>query len=192
MIVELISITPNAEDVIEKAGRTCYQSEFRGDGKLIKSLIQSGHDSVLEHGYATFRISEVSRALTHQLVRHRIASYSQKSQRYVDENAFEYVIPESIYASQELTQEFKADMNVINQMYVKWRDKGIKKEDARFVLPNACTTEIVMSANFREYRNIIKLRCSKHAQWEIRKLFNVILQQLSDVCPNVFGDLTNG
>ena len=99
MKVELLSITPNAEELIESAGRTCYQSKSKDGqvGRLIRALIKSGHESVLEHGYATFRISEVSRALTHQLVRHRLCSFSQQSQRYVNEKQFGYVIPPSIF-----------------------------------------------------------------------------------------------
>jgi len=204
MKVELLSITPNAEELIENAGRTCYQSkpsETYIIGTLIRSLIKSGHESVLEHGYATFRISEVSRALTHQLVRHRIASYSQQSQRYVKENQFEYVIPTLILDSKEKVvsdyiegycsaeNEFKYDMAKIQKMYDKWKMFGLKNEDARFVLPNACCTEIVMSANFREFRNIFQVRCDKHAQWEIRSVAKEMLRQLYEKCPNVFEDL---
>ena len=192
-------MTPNAEDLIENAGRTCYKSipkEGYVIGTLIKALIKSGHESVLEHGYATFRISEVSRALTHQLVRHRIASYSQQSQRYVNEKQFDYVIPLSV---KELDlkedgsligiKDFENDMMIIQGMYDKWKARGLKNEDARFVLPNACYTEIVMSANFREYRNIFKVRCDKHAQWEIRGVAKEMLRQLYEKCPNVFEDL---
>lgn len=204
MKVELLCITPNAEELIENAGRTCYQS-IPSDGyivgTLIKSLIKSGHESVLEHGYATFRISEISRALTHQLVRHRIASYSQQSQRYVNEKQFDYVTPLSILKSEKniasdyiegyctAADEFKYDMIKIQKMYDKWKNFGLKNEDARFVLPNACHTEIVMSANFREYRNIFKVRCDKHAQWEIRDVTNEMLKQLYEKCPNIFEDL---
>jgi len=204
MKVELLSITPNAEELIENAGRTCYQSVSKDGyvvGTLIKSLIKSGHESVLEHGYATFRIGEVSRALTHQLVRHRIASYSQQSQRYVKEDQFDYVVPEAILKSEKsivsdyvegycaATDEFRQDMTKIQRMYDKWKKFGLKNEDARFVLPNACHTEIVMSANFREYRNIFKVRCDKHAQWEIRDIAKEMLRQLCEKCPNVFEDL---
>ena len=99
MKVELIAITPNTESLIENAGRTCYQSEAKEGhitGTLIKALIKSGHDSVLEHASATFRMNEVSRALTHQLVRHRLCSYSQQSQRYCNEKQFEYVVPPTV------------------------------------------------------------------------------------------------
>ena len=201
MKVELLHITDNAEKLIELAARTCYKSEvMEGDGKFIKNLIRMEHFSVLEHGYATFRISEVSRALTHQLVRHRIASYSQQSQRYVREDQFGYVTPPSIYDIPQVNtntnkdicnylNEYKEDMRTIQAIYNKWKGYGMKNEDARFFLPNACHTEIVMSANFREFRTVFKIRCDKHAQWEIRALAKEMLKQLYAKCPNVFRDL---
>jgi thymidylate synthase (FAD) len=203
MNIELMSITPNAEQLIESAGRVCYQSTPTKDyvvGTLIRSLIKNGHDSCLEHGVATFKISEVSRGLTHQLVRHRLASYSQCSQRYVNEAGFEYVIPISMHDLPaknpdipkdvcNYINEFKADMKTIQDMYDKWKKYGMKNEDARFVLPNACCTEIVMTANFREYRNIFRLRCDSHAQWEIRLMAKGMLSILNDKCHNVFQDL---
>ena len=193
MKVELLSITPNAEELIETAGRTCYQSEAKEGhvvGNLIKALIKSGHSSVLEHASATFRISEVSRALTHQLVRHRLVAYSQQSQRYVKEDQFSYVVPEAILGmSPNLQQMYHKHMVEIQKMYDFWKTNGLKNEDARFVLPNACHTEIVMSCNFREYRTIFSLRCDKHAQWEIRNMAKSMLSQLSALAPNVFADL---
>lgn len=196
-----MSVTPNAEALIEEAGRVCYQSEERKsntNGKLIRRLIASGHESVLEHASATFRISGVSRAMTHQLVRHRIASYSQQSQRYVKEDQFDYVVPPSVLNLKipedivpfDAAAEFKKDMETIQEMYNKWKRCGLRNEDARFVLPNACCSEIVMSANFREWRKIFQLRCDKHAQWEIRKAMSYCLNSLNKVAPNVFYDLS--
>ena len=193
MKVELLSVTPNAEELIENAGRTCYQSEAKEGhvvGTLIKALIKSGHESVLEHSYATFRINEVSRALTHQLVRHRLMAVSQQSQRYVKESQFEYVVPEAILGmSPNLQNQYHNHMKEIQKMYDFWKANGLKNEDARFVLPNACHSEIVISANFREFRTIFKVRCDKHAQWEIRKMATNMLGQLYDIAPNVFEDL---
>ena len=193
MKVELLSITPNAEELIENAGRTCYQSEAKEGyitGTLIKALIKSNHDSVLEHAMATFRVSEVSRALTHQLVRHRLASYSQQSQRYCNEKQFDYVVPDAIKSmSPELQKHYHDHMQEIQKMYDFWKANGLKNEDARYCLPNSCHTEIVMSANLREFRTIFKLRCDKHAQWEIRNMAKEMLKQLHSKCPNVFGDL---
>lgn len=190
MKIELMSITPKVEELIETAARVCYQSEPKGNvGDLITKLIKSGHFSVIEHGYATFRISEVSRALTHQLVRHRLCSFSQQSQRYVNESQFDYVVPDKVSENVLWKQYFEDDMKAIQGMYDKWKKLGLRNEDARFVLPNACHTEIVMSANLREYRQIFQIRCEKHAQWEIRSACLKMLEILSKEAPHVFQDL---
>jgi thymidylate synthase (FAD) len=189
--VELIAITPNAEKVIEEAARTCYLSFDKigedSEKDLIHRLIKLGHESPLEHAYATFRIKNCSRAMTHQLVRHRLMAISQQSQRYVNEEHFEYVIPEAI--PQEYIDDFRKDMNAIQQMYSKWRDRGLRKEDARYVLPNACMSEIVVSANFREWRHILKTRLSMKAQWEIRNICTAIRQILYQNAENCFEDI---
>jgi thymidylate synthase (FAD) len=189
--VELVAITPDPQKVIEQAGRTCYLSFDKMDDDsqvgFIKRLIKMGHESPLEHAYATFRIKNCSRAMTHQLVRHRLMAVSQQSQRYVDEEDFTYVVPESM--PPQLADEFHNDMKTIQDMYHKWRDKGLKKEDARFVLPNACTSEIVVSANFREWRHILSVRTDKGAQWEIRKAANLILGILKKDAPACFEDI---
>jgi thymidylate synthase (FAD) len=191
MKVELIAITENPERVIEMAARICYQSTDNMKpetlGKLLPKLLGSGHESPFEHAYATFRISDCSRAMTHQLVRHRLMAVSQKSQRYVSEKNFEYVIPPSV--PQERIEEFRKDMETIRLMYKKWKDFGLRNEDARFVLPNACTTEIVISANFREFRHIFKVRCTPHAQWEIREACRRMLDELHKQAPHVFDDI---
>jgi len=191
MKVELLAITPDAERIIEIAARTCYQS---GDkmvpekmGELLPKLIAMGHESPFEHAYATFRISGVSRAMTHQLVRHRLMSISQKSQRYVSESTFEWVVPSAVAAGNK--PEFDRDMATIRDMYTKWKNKGLKSEDARFVLPNACTTELVVSANFREWRHVFQVRCHRRAQWEIRDVCLVILKELNQHAPHVFADI---
>jgi len=189
--VELISMTPEPERVIEQAGRTCYLSFDRMEADshegFIRRLIKMGHESPLEHAYATFRIRNCSRAMTHQLVRHRLMSVSQQSQRYVAEDGFAYVVPESVPA--EWVDDFHADMQAIRQMYRKWRDRGLRKEDARFVLPNACTSEIVVSANFREWRHIFKLRTSSKAQWEIRQVCRTMLATLMEKAAPCFEDI---
>jgi thymidylate synthase (FAD) len=189
--VELVAITPDPQSVIEQAGRTCYLSFDKMDddssGGFIRRLLKMGHESPLEHAYATFRISNCSRAMTHQLVRHRLMAVSQQSQRYVDEKGFTYVVPESMPA--EFADDFHRDMETIRQMYLKWRDRGLLKEDARFVLPNACTSEIVVSADFREWRHIIKLRTSPKAQWEIRKAGLAMLDILREKAPDCFADI---
>jgi len=200
--IDLIAITPHAEKIIEESARTCYQSkpgEKHVVGDLIKKLIKSGHHSVLEHAYATFRISGCSRVMTHQLVRHRLCSFSQQSQRYVSEKQFDYVIPPSVRELESHVpkgdeilngvEDFKNDMKIIQDMYVKWKARGLKNEDARFILPNACSTEIVISANLREFRHIFSVRCDKHAQWEIRNAALEMLKQLYKKVPSVFEDL---
>ena len=189
--VELIGVTPVPERVIEQAGRTCYLSFERMEEDshegFIRRLIKMGHESPLEHAYATFRIRNCSRAMTHQLVRHRLMSVSQQSQRYVDEKGFAYVVPESMPA--EFLDDFHQDMKIIETMYEKWRQRGLRKEDARFVLPNACTSEIVVSANFREWRHIFKLRTSAKAQWEIREACRAMLAILKVQAGACFDDI---
>ena len=191
MNIELIASTPNPEYVIELAARTCYDSTDKmGSVGLIPKLIASGHDSPLEHALATFRISGCSRAMTHQFVRHRLMSFSQKSQRYVKEDQFEYVIPDVIkYGSTELQNKFRDHMHQIQGMYDYWKANGLKNEDARAVLPNACASEIVTSANFRQWRTVFKVRCSRHAQQEIRDICNIMKAELTKIAPNCFSDL---
>ena len=191
MKVELIAITPDPERIIEIAARTCYQS---GDkmvpekmGELLPKLIAMGHESPFEHAYATFKLSDVSRAMTHQLVRHRLLAISQKSQRYVSEGNFEWVTPSAVPESARA--EFDGDMEVIRAMYKKWKNKGLKNEDARFVLPTACTTDLVISANFREWRHVFHVRCHRRAQWEIREVCVEMLKALNQEAPHVFADV---
>lgn len=188
MKIELISITPNAELVIEEAGRTCYKSKV-GNPSVIRKWIDSKHESVLEHASVTFRISGVSRSFTHQLVRHRIGfSYSQESQRYVKQDQFEYVTPQKIRDNDSLNKEYVELMESIQSFYSKAIANIIKPEDARFVLPNACTTEIVVTMNFRAVRNFLTLRLDSHAQWEIREVAFLILREMKNHAPNVFYD----
>ena len=189
--VELVAITPEAQRVIEQAGRTCYLSFDRVGAEshegFIRRLIKMGHESPLEHAYATFRVRNCSRAMTHQLVRHRLMAISQQSQRYVDEKGFAYVVPEGI--PPEFVEDFHKDMEVIQEMYGKWRARGVRKEDARFVLPNACVSEIVVSANFREWRHIFALRLSAKAQWEIRRACGLMLAILREHAEACFEDI---
>ena len=187
MKVELITITPEAEKVLEEAGRTCYMSKV-GDPTIIQRWIKSGHESVVEHSQATFRISGVSRAFSHQLVRHRIASYSQVSQRYTSSDNFPFVIPSSIDKNEEAFQVYDKAMCDLRIAYAKLIELGIPKEDSRMLLPNACCTEIVVTMNFRAMRNFFKLRLDKHAQWEIRTVANEMLKIVKPIAPNVFFD----
>ena len=163
--VELLAITPNAEKVIEEAGRTCYLSFDRmtdeSEKNFIKSSIKRGHLSIIEHATATFRIKGASRSFTHQIVRHRLASFSQQSQRYVNESEFDYIIPPAIADNAEAAALFREFIETSNRTYTALIEKGVKKEDARFVLPNALESELVFSANFREAQDDISAKAQE-------------------------------
>ncbi len=192
MHVELIAVTPDCEQVIEQAGRTCYQSGSRigpgSEAEFIPKVIDNGHHSVLEHAYATFRVTGVSRSFTHQLVRHRLCAFSQRSQQYVDEKNFTYVEPKSIAEHPEAHRLFEKFMAEAKHAYGKLQKMGIKNEDARFLLPNAVQSEIVISANLRELRHIFCLRFHKKAQWEIRSVAMQMLRLIKEQAPSVFAD----
>ena len=202
MTIELIASMPNPELVIANSARTCYNSkekDLESSRKMIKAIVKSGHESCVEHAIATFRLSDVSRVLTHELVRHRLLSFSQRSQRYVKENEPSYVIPDVLVDDNTANQKmllardiFEKAMQSAWDAYSLLLSYGLKPEDARFVLPNACTTEIVVSGNFREYRNFLKLRLSPRAQWEIREAAYIILDKLYDIAPSCFEDLKDG
>jgi len=178
--VKLISIPENLLDTIYTACRTCYSSDgaieiFSNitpdkDKKLslIKKVISSGHYSTIEHIQVTFAINNISRAATHQLVRHRHMSFSQKSQRYVKEADFDYIVPCAIEKEPELYDKFTHHMEAISKLYNEFIEKGIKKEDARSILPNACASSIVCSLNLRELIHLANLRLCTRAQFEIR------------------------
>ncbi len=190
--VILLAITPGPEKLIEEAGRTCYLSISKmtdeSEKNFIRSAIKRGHHSILEHASASFRILGASRAFTHQLVRHRIASFSQQSQRYVDETEFNYIVPDDILADERALEVYRDQMEYTRRAYIKLREAGIKKEDARFILPNALESQIVFSANFREFRSVFNLRLEKSAQWEIRRVCMEMLKILQEKAPSVFGD----
>jgi len=192
MKVELLSITEHAEELIESAGRTAYKTfDKKKEGsekKFIRMLVANGHLSVLEHAYASFRITGGSRAFTHQLVRHRLCAFTQQSQRYVNEKDFTYVEPESIEMNSEAHSLFSAFMQKAREVYIELKEMGIKNEDARFVLPNAVQSEIVVTANLREWRHIIELRGGAGSQWEIREMAIKILESLKKQVPAVFED----
>ena len=189
---KLISHTPEPEKVVSIAAKLCY-SKSDVDGlitgvltgndteKFIDKLKGMGHESPLEHVSFTFAIEGVSRTLTHQLVRHRIASYSQKSQRYVSENNFEYIARDS-----QAKEKFENLMCTIRQAYNELASMDIPKEDARYVLPNATETKIIVTMNARSLFNFFSLRCCTHAQWEIRQLANLMLVEVQKVAPILF------
>ena len=206
--VKLMQRTEGALAVIYAACRQCYSSLFAGDiyedarcgtekekiSDYIKKVIESGHESPLEHAKFTFAIEGVSRALTHQLVRHRIASYSQQSQRYVKERDFEFIIPPVFEKDIELKNKFLSIMDYIQSGYNELIDvlaeKGIKGEkanqDARFVLPQASETKIVVTMDCRELMHFFAHRSCTRAQWEIRELSDRMLDICKKELPEVF------
>lgn len=190
--VSLLAVTPEGEKLIEEAGRTCYLSISKmtdeSEKNFIRSAIRRGHHSILEHASASFRILGASRAFTHQLVRHRLASFSQQSQRYVDEAEFNFIVPPDIAADEEALSLYREFMENTRETYIKLREMNIKKENARFILPNALESQIVFSANFRELRTVFNLRLERAAQWEIRRVCMQMLKILQKEAPSVFGD----
>jgi thymidylate synthase (FAD) len=193
--VQLMAITPNAEDVIERACRTCYLSFHRynpptSTEELIKKVIRKKHHSVLEHAMATFRIKGGSRVFTHELVRHRLMSPSQESQRYVEYGKtrdFDLVAPPSIKET-EYFERYMKMASEAERFYSEMVAAGVPKEDARYILPNATTSEIVISANLREYRHIFAVRCHPRAHWEIRHICLEMLRVLKRETPIIFWD----
>lgn len=189
--VRLLAVTPEAEKLIEKAGRLCWdtQDKIGTVPDRIQKWMEVGHESMIEHACATFYI-RASRVLTHELVRHRMASYSQRSQRYVKENEPRYIEPPEIKERGESAQEqFEQAMRVCWEGYRNLLARGVKPEIARYVLPNACETQIICTWNFREIRHIIKLRTSKRALPEIRVVAGEISRIAKEVAPQVFRDL---
>jgi len=153
---------------------------------ILEQVLKLGHTSVIEHVSFTFAISDVSRSLTHQLVRHRIASFSQQSQRYVNLNEPHYVIPPSIKKNTKMKKAYEETMRVIWDQYNKLLEMKIPAEDSRYVLPNATCTNIMVTMNARSLLNFFELRCCLHAQWEIRLLANKMLQEVKKVAPIIF------
>ena len=196
MQVKLVRHTPEPERTVAMSARLCYSpigaaqlEEKISDeqaAKLVRKLVSMGHLSTLEHVTFTFAIEGVSRVLTHQLVRHRIASYSQQSQRYVKEHDFETIVPPSIAKNPEAKAKFTALMTEIQNLYNEFTEAGVLAEDARYILPNATETKIVCTFNARSLLNFFSLRCCTRAQWEIRALANEMLRQVKEVAPVIF------
>lgn len=209
MFVEILSHTPDPLGVIYAAFRQCYSPGFAGDmfhdmkdnphtlatherqAEFVRSVMLSGHHSPIEHVSFTFAVRGVSRALTHQLVRHRIASYSQQSQRYVDASHFEYVTPPRITANPEALAAFTTCMNSLAETYATLRDLlgsegDSAREDARFVLPQATCSNLVLTMNCRGLLNFFEHRCCMRAQWELRALAEAMLRQCKTILPEIF------
>jgi thymidylate synthase (FAD) len=155
--------------------------------QTIKRVTGYGHMSVIEHASFTFSIEEVSRALTHQLVRHRIASYTQQSQRYVTYDTLKkYVTPPAIVQNPEAKKIFDETLESISAAYKKLLELGVPKEDARYILPNAAKTNIVVTMNARELHHFFNLRCCARSQWELREVATEMLRQVKKVAPALF------
>lgn len=232
--VKLIAYTPNPEQVVAAAAKLCYSPskidnildglDEEKSRSFVEMLSSIGHESPMEHVSFTFGIDGISRACSHQLVRHRIASYSQQSQRYVDGNKFDFVTPPSIANCPEALVEYNKAIEMQSKAYSIVRDtlvyNSIKEsedgklltgtqqevieqysqinkaqcsaftkkanEDARFILPNACTTSIVVTMNVRSLHNFFDHRCCNRAQWEIREIAVEMLKQCKEVAPSLF------
>jgi thymidylate synthase (FAD) len=202
MRVQLLTHTPDPEQVVAAAARLCYSEASIGQllerapeqaPRLLRKILDLGHLSVLEHANFTFGIEGISRACSHQLVRHRIASYSQQSQRYVSHAApIEAVVPVSIAAQPALASRFAAHLAATHELYRELLEAGIPAEDARFVLPNAAATKLVMTMNARELHHFFTLRCCRRAQWEIRAMAREMLRLARHAAPLLFADAGPG
>ncbi len=196
--MEVKLIQASSMDGIYAGYRECHSSMAKSDqgGEKDRALVtrllmdaDPKHDSPIEHALYTWRISGVSRALSHQLVRHRIASYSQRSQRYCNEKQFEYVTPSSITDKEDCLLVYDNFMRLAQRTYDYLHKHGVLKEDARFILPNACATSLIVSMNPRAFRNFLKLRLDTHAQWEIRALAKLLLDSIPDDHKFMYEDL---
>ncbi len=220
MKIKLIAYTPEPEKLVASAAKLCYSSVSAEDimdnldqektRKFVDMLMKLGHESPIEHVNFTFSAEGISRTLTHQLVRHRIASYSQQSQRYVKLEQFEYIIPPSIASIPEAKRLFIEQMERDQKAYDQLSEtlkrehtrrlieegmeeqKAIKAaekmaiEDARYVFPNACETKIVFTMNARSLLNFFNHRCCNRAQWEIRQMAEEMLKQVIKAAPSLF------
>jgi thymidylate synthase (FAD) len=192
--VVVLRVTTDPEELIEVAGRECHLSETDEEtrGEFIKRLIRLEHFSVLEHASVTFHMKGMSRACSHQLVRHRIASYSQRSQRYTKKvGERDFVVPEGI-TSPAIKSKLDQAYGYALGAYETLLDMGVKAEDARYVLPAGTTTSIVMTMNFSSLRHFFHMRVSKKAQAEIRVFACKMLELIMEGAPNVFQDIYDG
>lgn len=218
--VTLLAYTPNPEKTVASAAKLCYSSSTIKDlrdgltdekaADFVEMLSEIGHESPIEHASFTFGIEGVSRAFLAQITRHRMASYSVKSQRYVKEGAFEFVTPPEVTADTEALGVYEESMRMAQEAYDKIAEILTEKhtktfiaegkdektaarfaskkaiEDARFVLPNACETKMVVTMNARSLHNFFRHRCCNRAQWEIRSVANQMLALVTEVAPNLF------
>ena len=199
MLVKLLRCTPDPELLCAAAALTSTRPEgasklletvdSKKAEKVIKNVTGYGHVSIIEHAVFTFSIEGVSRALSHQLVRHRLASFTQQSQRYVlYDDPRSCVVPSSVASNKEALDEFNEAMKKVSGTYRRLIDLGIPMEDARYVLPNAAKTNVMLTMNARELRHFFNVRCCERAQWEIREVATEMLRQAKEVAPVIFVD----
>lgn len=175
MKCSLIQQTPKPIETIASIASICYDSNPGDPMKLVKHLYNNGHHSVFEHIYFTFKIEGISRACSHQLVRHRMCSFTQRSQRYCDEVGAKMVIPPTTKG-----KGIEIALMMIRNDYLDYVENGIPKGDARYVLPNAICTDLYLSCNLRELIHICNERLCKRAQWEIRELVEEMVNLVDD------------
>ncbi len=197
--VELVSHTIDPERTIAAAIKLCYSAsdidqiresiDDDAAARLIKMVLDLGHYSVLEHASFTFAIEGISRACSHQLVRHRIASFSQQSQRYVKMRDVEFTTPASIQRNPDAARRFAEVSQILQSQYDALLEAGIPAEDARYILPNAAATKLLMTANARSLLNFFELRLCTRAQWEIRQLAGLMLDKVTPAAPNIFSGI---
>ncbi len=199
MNVELLQYPDNPERAVATAARLCYAPVGAKElmetmppervQSVLSTIMKSGHFSTLEHVSYTFAVDGVSRALTHQLVRHRLASFNQQSQRYVKfTEGVETVKPDTVSRDEEANRIFDEAINAVLEGYQKLLDVGIPAEDARYLLPNAAETKIVITMNIRELLHFFSLRCCNRAQWEIREMAHRMLALVKPTAPYIFMD----
>lgn len=198
MKVTLLNSTPEPQKTVALAARLCYSDstidelEEKVAGisleKFLGKILGLGHTSVLEHAGFTFGVEGISRATSHQLVRHRLASYSQQSQRYVKASRPEYVTPDTISGDPDKKKRFDEMIAKVYSLYGELVDEGVPAEDARFLLPNAACTKIIITMNARELIHFFRLRCCERAQWEIRDMATRMLKLAREAAPFIFRD----
>lgn len=194
--VNLMASTPEAAKVVAAAARLCYSSDSAANileglsadktAAFLKILREAGHFSPFEHASFTFAVDGLSRVCTHQLVRHRLASYSQQSQRYVGTGEIACVVPPSIAANETVLKLYETQMENAWKCYGDMVSLGVDKEDARFILPHGAETKIVVTMNARELHHFFSIRLCKRAQWEIRELARLMLQSARCAAPEIF------
>jgi thymidylate synthase (FAD) len=198
MKVALLQYTPEPEFTVALAARLCYSQVdidalkdklSGGDIKnFLDKIMSLGHQSVLEHASFTFGVEGISRVTSHQLVRHRVASYSQQSQRYVShKERFAVVVPPSIAENAEFAARFEEQIAALHKAYGYLVEAGVPAEDARYLLPNATETKILITMNARELLHFFAVRCCERAQWEIRAMAVEMLKLVRPIAPTIFG-----